>query len=244
MRQSKADIVWYGSESKYEDDLEDNGYDRLQDYYMCQDIEKNIYTPSQFFENIKSDSFSCANSAIYRMSLAHLRFCPYIESEDALYGMCVFASCQRIKIIQDKLFVYRFRAGSISGHTGVYDKEKFSKFLYLITDSLQTGHEVKHYRFAFSCAIISRGVLDFIAQNSIDGELREQLLRLIYARVKYAFGALAFPKDPLNTRKLLRPLLPYSQQADYKMILLYKYPFLQPIYQSIRRLKAILKKLY
>lgn len=236
----EAEIIWHDTNYLYED-----GINPIQAPTLLEQINIDIYeAQGKIFSPLdlwqQSESFSWVAMGIFSLKfLGNLRFYPQIQSEDALFGMLLFAQAKAIALLPHPLYIYRVRANSTSEHAlkrhstlkphPHYLKDIFLAFL--------DNHQIKHYHYAFSCAHICLGLLQRISSLP-DSPLRSKLIDFLQVRAIYAFGAVCFCSDPRHIREILKPLEPYMQRVPLNVKIAYRTP---RIFKLLRWIKRIFK---
>lgn len=214
----ECDIIWHDTKYIYEDGISPSPYKQSILEWLKLDskaIEKPL-NASEIWANI--EGFSCVCGGVFHISLCEkLRFAPQIQSEDALFGMLLFAKAKAIKILPNPLYIYRLRADSTSDHTLKQDStlKPYPPYLAEIAYTFANSYKIKHYHFAYSCTYICLGLLAYI--ESLDDSqlaLKNKLIEFLQVRAVYAFGAVSFESDPKYVRPLLKPLEPYMQKVS------------------------------
>ncbi|AWK61920.1 glycosyl transferase [Helicobacter cinaedi] len=214
----ECDIIWHDTKYIYEDGISPSPYEQSILEWLKLDskaIEKPL-NASEIWANI--EGFSCVCVGVFHISLCEkLRFAPQIQSEDALFGMLLFAKAKAIKILPNPLYIYRLRADSTSDHTLKQDStlKPYPPYLAEIAYTFANSYKIKHYHFAYSCTYICLGLLAYI--ESLDDSqlaLKNKLIEFLQVRAIYAFGAVSFESDPKYVRPLLKPLEPYMQKVS------------------------------
>lgn len=106
-------------------------------------------------------------------------------------------------------------------------------------DAFHTPYEIRHYSFAYSCAIISLRMDEFLKREKICNQLNTILKNMIEERAIYVFGGCAFDKDPRNVRRLCAKLIDYTSKTPWNLKLAYYYP---TIYKILKKIKIFLRK--
>lgn len=166
-----------------------------------------------------------------------IRFEEGIESEDAIFGMQIFALAQKISLVFDNFYNYRIRPNSASQHTLIDKNTQGISFPPHQQDLLKAFNDIyviRHYRFAYSCAIISLRMDEFIQREKLSNEIKEILKSMIEERAFYAFGGLNFEKDPRNIREICSKLLAYTSKVRWSSKLAYYCP---SIFRILRKIK-------
>ncbi len=173
-------------------------------------------------------------------------FSPQIQSEDALFGMILFAKAQKIKIATKPLCIYRFHTYSTSEHNLQTNTplKPYPNYMSDIAYTFCNRYKIKHYHFAYSCTYICLGLLAFIDTfpknlSEYEKKLRDKLIAFLQVRAIYAFGGICFESDPKYIRDLLKPLEPYMQKISFNTQIAYFYPRL---YRVLRLLKSYVKQ--
>lgn len=214
----ECDIIWHDTKYVYEDGINPSPYEQSLLEWLKLDT-KAIQKPlnaNEIWTNI--EGFSCVCGGVFHISLYEkLRFAPQIQSEDALFGMLLFAKAKAIKILPNPLYIYRLRADSTSDHTLKQDStlKPYPPYLSEIAYTFTSSYKIKHYHFAYSCTYICLGLLAYI--ETLDDsqlELKNKLIEFLQVRAIYAFGAMSFESDPKYVRALLKPLEPYMQKVS------------------------------
>ena len=152
----QAQIVWHGCKHFYEATQEI----KESDFPKCLGLEeKQVYSGLEIFSKLPFSSFSWVWQGLIAVWLAQeIRFEEGIESEDAIFGMQTFALAQKICLIFDNFYNYRIRPNSASQHT-LKNKNaqgiSFPPHQRDIIEAFDDIFTIRHYRFAYSCAIIS-----------------------------------------------------------------------------------------
>lgn len=240
----ECDIIWHDTKYIYEDGISPSPYEQSLLEWLKLDtkaIQKPLKT-NEVWANL--EDFSCVCGGVFHISLYEkLRFAPQIQSEDALFGMLLFAKAKAIKILSNPLYIYRLRADSTSDHTLKQDStlKPYPPYLAEIAYTFANSYKIRHYHFAYSCTYICLGLLAYI--ESLDDsqlELKNKLIEFLQVRAIYAFGAMSFESDPKYVRALLKPLEPYMQKVSKANKIAY---FTPKIYKILKWLNGKRKKL-
>ncbi|RDU60814.1 glycosyl transferase [Helicobacter marmotae] len=246
----ECDILWHDYTCIYEDNIAPQNTSLLENLGLKQNDVKAPLKALDLWKH--TDSFSCVCMGVFHISLFEkLRFTPTIQSEDALFGMLVFAKAKSIEFLNKPLYIYRMRANSTSDHTlsQATPLRPTPAYLSDIAYTFYNSYKIKHYHFAYSCAYICLGLLEFISilhtcQNespAYKGALKTKLIAFLQLRAMYAFGGVSFESDPKNIRALLKPLEPYMQKCSFSIKLAYYMPRLYRILRYLKqRCKAFL----
>ena len=210
-------------------------------------MDGGLYSGLEVFKNLPSLSFSWAWLGMVRLGFltSHgLRFERGIESEDALFGMQLFALASRIVVLDRGLIYYRLRANSISQFTLSEEDRYKTKSLDSFSSSQRdiaeafggNAYLVRHYSFCHSCAVISLRMDEFLQlhQEIFSGELIVWLRKMIAHRVNTAFRGCAFGKDPRGCREICAKLRSYPVKIDLNVKLAYHFP---SIFRILKMLK-------
>ncbi|RDU72653.1 hypothetical protein CQA57_06415 [Helicobacter anseris] len=238
---SQADIIWHGCNHFQEATQQITESNFLKSLKLK---EKYSYTGLEIFSSLPYSSFSWVAMGIVKSCLANkVKFEEGIESEDALFGMQIFSLAKNIQIILKPFYYYRIRPNSTSQHTlnnTTNPKEiRFPSHQNDLIDVFHTPYEIRHYSFAYSCAIISLRMDEFLKREKFCNQLNTIIKNMIEERVIYAFGGCAFDKDPRNIRKLCTKLIDYTSKTPWNLKLAYYYP---TIYKILKKIKNILRK--
>ncbi|WP_338064244.1 hypothetical protein [Helicobacter pametensis] len=238
-QENQAQIVWHGCGHFYECENKVGESDFLKKL----GLDKNkSYSGLEIFSLLPHPSFSWVAMGIVQASLIYkVCFKEGIESEDALFGMQIFALAQNISFIFDNLYIYRIRPNSISQHTlgqkgdSQDHKISFPKHQEDLVDAFQNAYDVRHYSFAYSCAIICVEMDRFIQREALSNELKQRLIAMIEHRAIFAFGGCGFQKDPRNIRGICSHLTPYMKKVRIGSKIAYHYPRLYRLLKAIKR---------
>lgn len=211
-------------------------------------MDGGLYSGLEVFKNLPSLSFSWAWLGMVRLGFltSHgLRFERGIESEDALFGMQLFALASRIVVLDRGLIYYRLRANSISQFTLSEEDRYKTKSLDSFSSSQRdiaeafggNAYLVRHYSFCHSCAVISLRMIEFVEAHGekLGSDMVACLRRLIEYRVIFAFYGCGFEFDPRDCRSLFIRLGDYSAQVGWRGRLACSHP---RIYRALKWLKA------
>ncbi|ANV97998.1 hypothetical protein BBW65_03920 [Helicobacter enhydrae] len=208
--------------------------------------EECIYDGLEIFASLpEPPSFSWAWCGMVHFDFLiqnNLRFIEGIESEDAPFGMQLFALSSKIIISHLELCVYRIRPNSISQHTlSRTSKSKDISFPESLSDLVcvfQTPYEVRHYNFAYSACIICLVMDEFLKNTNLSKEMKEILTRMIEHRAIYAFGGLTFGADPRDCRAMCKQLLPYSSKIRFGSRMAFYFPL---VFALLKKLKNMFR---
>lgn len=237
----QAQIVWHGCKHFYEATQEI----KESDFPKQLGLEENqVYSGLEIFSKLPFPSFSWVAMGIIKSDLVYqTRFEEGIESEDAIFGMQTFALAQKICLIFDNFYNYRIRPNSASQHT-LKNKNaqgiSFPPHQRDIVEAFGDIFTIRHYRFAYSCAIISLRMDEFIQKESLSSEVKEILKSMIEERVIYAFGGLSFERDPKNIREICSKLLDYTSRVRWSSKLAYYFP---RVFRILKKLKTMIIKI-
>ena len=186
-----------------------------------------VYSGLEIFKSLRSPSFSWATLGIMRLDFLNalsLRFEQGIESEDALFGMQLFAQSERIAMLDARSYIYRLRPNSTSHFTlneenrcEVRGKDSFpSSRRDLVEAFCGNVYLVRHYSFSYSCAVISLKMVEFMEahREELSPEMMECLERFISHRMIFAFHGCEFGSDPRGVREICRRLWRYGDKAS------------------------------
>ena len=187
-----------------------------------------VYSGLEIFKSLPSPSFSWATLGIIRLDFLNalsLRFEQGIESEDALFGMQLFAQSERIAMLDARSYIYRLRPNSISQFT-LHREDKLQtrpleRFPSSQKDLAQAFggnvYLVRHYSFSYSCAVISLKMVEFMEarREELSPDMVECLKKLIEYRVIFAFYGCGFDADPRDCRKICIKLWSYNAQVSW-----------------------------
>lgn len=180
--------------------------------------DQKIYRGMQILGSLKVPSFSWSTMGIisFEHLLKHrLRFEEWIESEDALFGIQLFALAEKVEVLEFEGYIYRIRPHSISQHTLTKDTKEmhFPQSYSDLMAVFDTPYEVRHYHFAYSACIFCLKMHQFLRLSKISETDKGILKKFINYRIQYAFGALGFRADPRGCRVLCEQLKPYMSSA-------------------------------
>ncbi len=155
--------------------------------------------------------------------------------------MQIFSLAQKITPLFDLLSIYRIRPNSASQHTLTHKNHKDNTLTFpphqqdLLQAFKGDVYTLRHYRFAYSCAIICLKMDEFLKKEKLSVELQEILKAMIEVRAFYAFGGCGFQKDPRNVREICSKLLNYTQRVRLSSKLAYYFPQLYKIIKKIKK---------
>lgn len=240
---NQAQIVWHGCKYFYEITGQINEADFPKKLGLN---EGKNYDGLEILSQLSYPSFSWATMGIVAINFVNkLRFQERIESEDALFGMQVFALAQRVQLLFNPLYNYRIRPNSISQHTLSHTNNQGLSFPSHQKDLVDAfngdAYTIRHYSFAYSCAIICLRMDEFIKKEKISNELRKILKAMIEVRAIYAFGGCGFEKDPRNVRELCSKLKAYTARVRWTSMFAY---YLPCVYRILKRLATGIKDKY
>ncbi|WP_300599625.1 glycosyl transferase [uncultured Helicobacter sp.] len=243
----KCDMIWHDTEYVYEDEIESLSYPSLLESLHISQAEAidKIYSPLDVWQHY--EGFSWVHQGMFHIRLLdYLRFSPQIQSEDALFGMILFAKAQKIKIATKPLYIYRFHTYSTSEHNLQTNTplKPYPNYMSDIAYTFCNRYKIKHYHFAYSCTYICLGLLAFIDTfpknlSEYEKKLRDKLIAFLQVRAIYAFGGICFESDPKYIRDLLKPLEPYMQKISFNTKIAYFYPRL---YRVLRFFKSYVRQ--
>ena len=207
-----------------------------------------LYSGLEILKSAPNSSFSWAWLGMVKLGFltSHgLRFERGIESEDALFGMQLFALSHRVAVLDRGLVYYRVRAGSISQ----FDLKKEDRHRTKSLDSFSTSQRdiaqafggnvylVRHYSFCHACGVIALKMVEFVEarREELGSEMVACLRGLIEHRVKTAFYGCGFESDPRDCQGICAQLLDYRAQVSWVGHLAYGYP---RIYRALKWLKS------
>ena len=207
-----------------------------------------VYSGLEIFKSLRSPSFSWATLGIMRLDFLNalsLRFEQGIESEDALFGMQLFAQSERIAMLDARSYIYRLRPNSISQFTLRREDKLQTRPLECFPSSQKdlaqafggNVYLVRHYSFCHACGVISLKMVEFMEarREELGSEMVACLRGLIEHRVKTAFYGCGFESDPRDCRWICAQLLDYRAQVSWVGNLAYDYP---RIYRALKWLKS------
>ena len=239
-----CDIAWHDVRYHYEPPLDSSKcqpYPSLLEtlHLNSEQITAQSFSALALWERQNASGFSFVAVGLFRTALLqNLRFCATIESEDALFGMILFAKAKQINILQECFLIYRLHTKSTSSHgasLGIFRTTYPPTMLPLVQAFKYDGYLIKHYNFAYSCAHICLGLLEFISTLE-DKSLKNKLIAFLQVRAIYAFGGTTFGADPRNIRSLLKPLEPYMQLVSKRVKLAYFMPKTFLFLQAFKRI--------
>lgn len=241
---NQAQIVWHGCKHFYEDESRIGESDFPKKLGL--DKNKN-YSGLDIFTHLPYPAFSWVWQGLILFQIANkVKFEENIESEDALFGMQVFALCNKIYTINHGIMFYRIRPNSTSQHTLANKNHKIKSNITfpphqqdLVEAFNGDIYDIRYYRFAYSCAIICLRMDEFLKKENLSKELKEILKTMIEVRAIYAFGGCGFNKDPRNIRGICSKLLDYTPKVRFGSKLAYHFP---SIYKILKMIKKCLGK--
>ena len=185
-----------------------------------------LYDGLGIFRALRVPAFSWTWLGIVRLDF--LRACGVkfecgIESEDALFGMQLFALSHRVAVLDKNLICYRLRPNSISQFTltradrfrrqGV---ELFSRWQRDLAQAFGGNvYLVRHYSFCHACGVISLKMVEFMEahRKELSPDMVECLERFISHRMIFAFHGCEFGSDPRGVRAICKKLWGYGGEA-------------------------------
>lgn len=235
-----SDILWHDHKNIYEDEIKEQKQISLIEQLKINenDAKNKIFNATELWKNMQG--FSWVVMGMFKKELVkNIRFYPQIQSEDALFGMILFASAKSIKILDTHAYTCRIRLYSASMHNDICLKSKYPLYMKDIVESGFNAIEIKQYNFAYACLYICLGLMHFINENrDIDKQLKDKLIDFICFRAIYAFGVTTFRKDPKNIIPSLKHLKPYMRLVPFKIKIAY---FTPKIYTILKYIKTSLK---
>lgn len=242
-RESGAEIIWHS----FKICNEMTGEVSKSSYFDENSLkDQEILSGFEVFERLKSPSFSWVWSGMVKLkSCKNLRFLEGIESEDALFGMQLFALVQSIVITHKDLMHYRMRPNSISQHTLENKRHKNKQITFPehqgdLVEAFGNAFDIKRYSFAYSYAVICCEMLKFMRQRNFSKIEQDLIIGLIEHGAIFAFSGCGFLKDPRNVREICSHLTPYMRKVRLGSKLAYFYP---KIYRPLKRIKIALESL-
>ena len=238
--ESRSEIVWHDFKI-FNEISRQITYDTFLKELNLED--NKLLSGLQIFQQLKQPSFSWTwPGLIETRKVENMRFELGIESEDAIFGMQLFALSHKIAILRKELMYYRIRSNSISQHTLVDKTSKGITFPPHQQDLVQAFgsniYNIRHYQFAYSCAIICLKMDEFLKKEKLHDDLRKILKTMIEVRAIYAFGGCGFEKDPRNVREICSKLLNYTSRIRWSSKLAYHYP---RVFRILKKIKALIR---
>ena len=197
-----------------------------------------VYSGLEIFKSLRSPSFSWATLGIMRLDFLNalsLRFEQGIESEDALFGMQLFAQSERIAMLDARSYIYRLRPNSISQFTLRREDKLQTRPLECFPSSQKdlaqafggNVYLVRHYSFCHACGVISLKMVEFMEarRGELSSEMVECLERFISHRMVFAFHGCEFGSDPRGVRAICKRLWRYGREASLLSKLAYFAPW-------------------
>lgn len=205
--------------------------------------DDSLLSGLQIFQQLKQPSFSWTwPGLIEGRKVKNMRFELGIESEDAIFGMQLFALSCKIAILHKELMYYRIRPNSISQHMLMDKNSREITFPLYQQDLVKAfngnAYNIRHYSFAYSCAIICLKMDEFLKKEKLSNELKNILKTMIEVRAFYAFGGYGFEKDPRNVREICSKLLDYTSRIRWSSKLAYYYP---RIFRILKKIKTLIR---
>jgi glycosyltransferase involved in cell wall biosynthesis len=215
-----SDLFWFDFRYEYPDNIDDYAETPLLELLHIEESEAKTQTFTGLEILRRTGGISLACGALIKSSaLLSLRFYPSIRQEDKLFGIQLLLGVKRLKVSNERLYIYNVRHNTTSFHSEVYAIDEFPTYLQMLVFQLGSVKSAKKYHYVYSIIVIVNKLESLLEEyeKTIDhSHLANTLEKVIVKLAPHCFEAATFYRDPLQLRDFLRNLKRYAHLSSLR----------------------------